>query len=124
MFAAGCGGGGNGLGLKASDKLEVTEDLERERFEVSYGKNAKEIDHTDGDFIPIPKGTVLEVYVTPKSDAKIIEVKPIKLVDGGITDPEEIRNKLINARFLTDDFIDYSISLKVGYLGKELKKME
>jgi hypothetical protein len=123
MFAVGCGGGGgNSLGLKASDKLEVLETLDRERFEVSYGESAKNIDHTDGDFLELPKGTVLEVYVTPKSDAKIIEVKPVKLE--GETDPEKIRDKLINARFLTSDFIDYSITLKVGYLGKEIKKVE
>jgi len=124
MLAVGCGGGGGGkgLGVKEGDTLIAAQTLERERFEASYGEGVKKIDHTDGDFIELPESTWFQVFVTPKSDAKIIEVIPVKL--GAKTDPEEIKNELINARFLTPDFLYYSISLKTEYLGTKVKKKE
>jgi hypothetical protein len=117
MFAVGCGGGG-GLGVKGGDKLEVTQTLDRERLETIYG-NAKSPDHTDGDLITIPEGTVLEVFVTPKSDAKIIEVKPVK--SGDVTDADSLLALFVPERFRTPDFTDYTISIKVEYLGTKVK---
>jgi hypothetical protein len=123
MFAVGCGGGSNnGLGLKEGDKLIVTQALERERFEASYGESVKKIDHTDGDIIEIPEGTVLEVFVTPKSDAKSIEVRPVK--SGDVTDEEALKAMFVSERFRTPDFLYYTISLKSDYLGTKIKKME
>jgi len=123
MFAVGCGGGNNnGLGLKEGDKLVVTQTLERERFEASYGESVKKVDHTDGDIIEIPEGTVLEVFVTPKSDAKSIEVRPVKA--GDVTDEEALRDMFVQERFRTPDFLYYTISLKSDYLGTKIKKVE
>jgi hypothetical protein len=121
-FAVGCGGGG-GLGVKEGDKLVVTQTLERERFEASYGESAKKIDHTDGAIIELPEGTVLEVFVTPKSDAKIIEVRPVKSADG-VTDEEALKERFVHERFRTPDFLYYTISLKADYLGTKVKKVE
>ncbi|MDR2591931.1 MAG: hypothetical protein LBC59_03895 [Chitinispirillales bacterium] len=125
-FAVGCGGGSN-LGVKEGDKLVVTQTLDRERFEASYGENAKKIDHTDGAIIEIPEGTVLEVFVTPKSDAKIIEVRPVKSKDDAgndITDEEALKDKFVQERFRTPDFLYYTISLKAEYLGTKVKKID
>jgi hypothetical protein len=125
MLVVGCGGGKGGsgnLGVKGGDKLVVGEDLDRVRFEASYGDDVKNIVETDGDFIEIPKGTVLEVFVTPKTEAKIIEVVPVKL--GDVTDAEAIKTALVNARFLRENFLYYTISIDAGLLGSKVTKME
>jgi hypothetical protein len=126
VFAVGCGGGGGkggkGLDVKGGDKLYATETLDRVRFEASYGENAKSPDYTEGDFITIPNGTVLEVYVTPKSGVSIIEVVPVKL--GEKTNPDEIRDELINARFLKTTPLYYTISIPIEYYGTKVKKVE
>lgn len=121
-MAVGCGGGG-GLGLKEGDKLVVTQTLDRERFEASYGEDAKKIDHTDGALVEIPEGTVLEVFVTPKSDAKIIEVRPVKSADG-VENADELLALFVHERFRTPDFLYYTFSLKSEYLGTKVKKVE
>jgi len=129
MLAFGCGGGGSGSGVKEGDKLVVSQALDRERFEASYGElNEKgtdfKIDHTDGDFLPdgIPEGTVLEVVATPKSDAKVIVVKIIK--SGDVTGKDELEAKFLPERFRTPDFLFYRISLKMEYLGDKVKKLD
>jgi len=121
VFAVGCGGD-QGLGLKAGDKLLVTQNLERERFEASYGESVKNISNTNGALIEIPEGTVLEVFVTPRSGAKTIEVVPVKVDD--ITDPDQLRDRFVQERYRTPDFLYYSISLDASYLGSKVKKME
>ncbi len=128
MFAVGCTGGSKELGLKGGDKLVVTQTLERERFEASYGESVKKVDHTDGAIIEIPEGTVLEVFTTPKTDAKIIEVKPIKV--GDTTDEEQLTEMFVPERYRkpaekpTDTFLYYTISLPVDYFGTKVKKVE
>ncbi|GBU21693.1 hypothetical protein R80B4_01593 [Fibrobacteres bacterium R8-0-B4] len=125
-FAVGCGGG-NGLGIKEGDKLVVTQTLDREPLGTAYGESVKKIDHTDGDLVQIPEGTVVEVFVTPKSDAKIIEVRPVKSKDDAgndITDEEALKDKFVQERFRTPDFLYYTISLKAEYLGTKVKKIE
>jgi len=125
-FAVGCGGG-NGLGLKAGDKLVVKQALEREQFEASYGESTDKIDHTDGALVDIPEGTVLEVFVTPKSDAKIIVVMPVKSKDDAgneITDVEALVNKFVPERYRTADFLYYTFSLKAEYLGTKVELLK
>jgi len=129
MLAVGCGGGGSGSGVKQGDKLVVTQALDRERFEASYGElNEKgtdfKIDHTDGDFLPdgIPEGTEMEVVTTPKSDAKVIVVKITK--SGDVTSKEDLEAKFLPERFRTPDFLFYRISLKMEYLGDKVKKID
>jgi hypothetical protein len=123
VFTIGCGGGQKGLELKVGDKLVVTKKLERERFEAHYGANAKEISHTDGNLIQIPEGTVLEVAVTPRSDAHMFEVIPVKA--GDITDSEELRNMFIQERYITHDFLFYTITIPSAHLDSSwLKKID
>jgi len=129
MLAGGCGGGGGGnSGLKEGDILVVTQTLERERFEASYGELTADgkdfkIDHTDGDIIELAEGTELEVVVPPKSDSKVIVVKLSKSADG-VTGQEELKEKFVPERFRTPDFLYYRISLKSDYLGNQVKKKE
>jgi hypothetical protein len=121
MFAAGCGGGG-GLGLKEGDKLVVTQNLERIPFEAAYGESVKDIAEREGGNIELPEGTVLEVFVTPKPDAKSIEVRPVKSDD--VTDEEQLKEKFVPERYRRYNFLYYTISVKSEFLGKELKKLE
>jgi hypothetical protein len=130
MLAGGCGGGGKGNSvLKEGDILVVTQALEREKFEASYGEVMEtpkgpdfKIDHTDGDIIELDVGTELEVVVPPKSDSKVIVVKLSKSVDG--LTGEELKEKFVPERFRTPDFLYYRISLKSDYLGNQVKKKE
>jgi len=132
VFAVGCGGEQD-LGLQSGDKLVVTERFERARFEASYGEGIRAITHTNGAFVEIPEGTVMEVFVTPRRGAATIEVIPVQAViqqrdeEGAVrevtvTDADELRNHFVQARYLTHDFIYYSFSFPAEYLGTKLKK--
>ncbi|MDR0330753.1 MAG: hypothetical protein LBH93_03480 [Chitinispirillales bacterium] len=125
-FAVGCGGKSeNKLGIEAGDKLVVTTELPRESFEASYGESVKSITNTDGANISIPEGTVLEVFVTPRNEARTIEVVPVKV--GEVTDAGELRDMFVQERYRTEDlnFLYYTISLNVDYLSSgKIKKVE
>ena len=134
IFAIGCGGSKD-LGIKDGDKLVLNERLERQRFEASYGENANNIDHTDGDFIEIPEKTVFEVFVTPRKEAKTIELRivkaPIRVADasGAIIEREsedynELTVYFVQERFRTYDFLDYTITVPAEYLGTKLTKLQ
>ena len=134
VFVVGCGGN-QGLGIKEGDKLVVTQRLERERFEASYGENVKSITNTNGALIEIPEGTVLEVFVTPKSGAKTIEARivkatvPVEDSTGATTEREiegvdELTPYFIQDRYRTYDFLYYTISLSADYLNTKIKKIE
>jgi len=135
IFAIGCGGGSKDLGIKEGDKLVLTERLERQRFDASYGENAKNVDHTDGDFIEIPEKTVFEVFVTPRKEAKTIEARIVKATikvtdESGATtereseDDTELTTYFIQERYRTYDFLYYTITMPAEYLGTKLKKLE
>jgi len=137
VFVVGCGGGDKGLGIKEGDKLVVTQRLERESFEASYGENVKSITNTNGAFIEIPEGTVLEVFVTPKSGARTIVTRIIKATvtvpsdeEGGapvereIEGVDELTPYFIQDRYRTSDFLYYTISLNADYLNTKIKKIE
>ncbi|MCL2220296.1 MAG: hypothetical protein FWC23_09215 [Chitinispirillia bacterium] len=146
-LAIGCGGG-EGLGIKEGDELVLGERLERARFDASYGelndKGKIEIKSNDGAHVEVPEGTVFKVLVTPRREAKTIEVVPIKttkefvLEDGTaekreITDETEIRDFFVHSRFRegerfedgrTAPFLYYSFSFDAAMLGNQLKKKE
>ena len=130
MLAVGCGGGGGGgMGLKEGDKLIVTQALDRERFEATYGElNEKgtdfKIDHIDGDFLPngIPEGTELEVVVPPKTGSSVVVVKITK--SEGVTSKDALEAKFLPERFRTPDFLFYRISLKMEYLDAKDPKIK
>ena len=134
VIAIGCNGEKK-LGIKEGDKLLVTERLERERFEASYGENVQKITNTNGAFIEIPEGTVLEVFVTPRSGAKTIEARIVKAtvtaedstgapVEREIEGVDELTPYFIQDRYRTYDFLYYTISLNSDYLNTKIKKME
>jgi len=134
IFAIGCDGGKD-LGIKEGDKLVLNERLDRQRFDASYGESVKNVDHTDGDLIQIPEKTVFEVFVTPKKDAKTIETRIVKATinvadEGGAAvtkeseDADELTIFFIPQRYRTSDFLYYTITLPVDFLGTKLKKLE
>jgi hypothetical protein len=118
----GCGGNAGDIGLTGGDRLQVTERLERERFEASYGENVRNVTHTNGAFVEIPEGTILEVFVTPRTGAATIEVVPVRV--GDIEDADALLEMFVQDRYRTHDFLYYSFSLPTEYLGSKLKKVE
>jgi len=140
IFAIGCGGGKD-LGIKEGDKLVLSERLERQRFDASYGENVKAVDHTEGGNIEIPEGTVFEVFVTPRKEAKTIEVRIVKATvkvadeSGAVTDREiegvdELTPYFVPERYRynntgksEDEFLYYTLSVPVEFLGTKLKKL-
>ena len=133
-IAMGCGGS-PGVGVVEGDKLIVTTDLERESVDASYGESVRNVSHTNRWNVEIPEGTVLEVFVTPSRGVNTIEVRPVKVVvdrrneDGDvetveITDERELRDFFVPDRYLTFDFLYYTISLSGDYLDSKVKKME
>jgi len=132
VMAIGCGGG-EGMGIKGGDKLVVTERIERARFDAAYGESAKAPTHNDGAIVEIPAGTVMEVFTTPRKEAKTFEVIPIKViteVDGEkkeITDPTELTEFFVPERFRDGrvaPFLYYTFSFDAALLGSSLKKMD
>ena len=134
IFAIGCGGGKD-LGIKEGDKLVLNERLERQRFDASYGENVKNVDHTDGDFIEIPEKTVFEVFVTPRKEAKTIEVRIVKATiqvadENGVVseneseDENELTSYFIQERYRTPDFLYYTITMPAEFLGTKLTKLQ
>jgi hypothetical protein len=121
-FIVGCGGNTGEIGLVGGDRLKVTERLERERFEASYGEDIRNITHTNGAFVEIPEGTILEVFVAPRNNAATIEVVPFQV--GDVTNSDELLQMFVQERYRTHDFLYYSFSLPTEYLGTKLKKIE
>jgi hypothetical protein len=122
VFIVGCGGNTGDIGLTGGDRLKVTERLERERFEASYGESIRNITHTNGAFVEIPEGTILEVFVTPRNNAATIEVVPMQV--GDVTGLEELRDMFVPERYITHNFLYYSFSLPTEYFGTKLVKVE
>jgi len=123
------------LGIMNGNKLVLTERLARQRFYASYGESVKNVDYTDGDFIEIPEKTVFEVFITPKKDAKTIETRIVKATINvadksgkAVTKESEDENELtrffIPQRYRTSDYLYYTITLPIDFLGTKLKKME
>jgi hypothetical protein len=121
--------------LKEGDLLIVTKKLEKERAVIFYGENARDIDHTNVSWIEIPENTVLEIFVTPKNGAKSIEVRIVKATikvqdKSGVIreresdDGEELASYFIPKRYLTWDFLDYTISLSADYLNSKIIQVE
>jgi hypothetical protein len=134
VVAAGCGGGGEPV-TKIGERFVVVQNLERERFEATYGENPRAPTHTNGAHIEIPEGTVLEVIVTPRNDANIFEVRPVKAYeevrdDAGnvtrreVTDEDELAIMFVQERYRTYDFLFYTIFLNVDYIDTKLRKVE
>jgi bifunctional DNA-binding transcriptional regulator/antitoxin component of YhaV-PrlF toxin-antitoxin module len=148
VLAIGCGKGESDLGLKAGDKLEVTEKLEREKFLVrqgtiskdKQGKSVLNITDTNEGNVDIPAGTILEVFDTPKKGAVVIEFVAKKAtatnaegVTVEVTDSEELTSVFIPQRYLNvvpEDqakgiaFLYYTFTLKPDYVGTKLKKVD
>ncbi len=116
VFLIGCGG--NEQQLKKGDRLIVTEGLSREKIGMEYTDGS-----TDGTNTDVPKGTVLEVVITPKVGASMVEVIPVE-VDGK-NDPEEIQEFFVPKRFRKrDGFVSYSLVLKNEHIGTKVKIAE
>lgn len=116
VFLVGCGG--SGPGVKKGDKLVVSETLPRERIGMEYSEGV-----TDGTYKEIPKGTVLEVVITPKVGASGVEVIPVEVE--GKKDPEEVQHFFVPERFSNrEGFLGYSLVLKNEYIGTKVNKAE
>jgi hypothetical protein len=121
------------MGIKGGDKLLVTERIERARFDAAYGESARTPTHNDGALVEVPEGTVMEVFTTPRKDARTFEVVPIKTiveVDGEkreITDANEILEFFVHERFRDGriaPFLYYTFSFDAGLLGTTFKKLD
>ena len=134
VVAIGCGGS-QGPGIQSGDRFVVTEGFDRVRFEASYGDQPSAPTHTNGAFIEIPAGTVLEVVVTPRKDARIFEVRPVQATvevlneDGvaeniEITDADELRDIFVQERYRTYNFLYYTITISIEDIGTKLKKAD
>lgn len=117
VFAiAGCGSQNQ---IKKGDRLSVEETLEREKIETLWEDES----FSDAFKNDIPKGTILEVSYPPRTGSTVVECIPVEV--NGIKDadsveallvPENIRNK--------EGYKGYTISIKMDYIGKQVKKVK
>jgi len=118
VFALALTGCGSNDEIKKGDRLSVEETLEREKIETLW----EDASYSDAFNNDIPKGTILEVSFQPRTGSKVIECTPVEV--NGVKDadsveallvPENIRNK--------DGYKGYTISIKLDYIGKKVKKL-
>lgn len=105
--------------IKKGDRLSVEQTLEREKIETLW----EDASYSDAFKNDIPKGTILQVTFAPRTGSSAVECTPIEV--NGIKDadaveailvPENIRNK--------EGYKGYTISIKLEYIGKQVKKIK
>jgi hypothetical protein len=111
----GCGSPKNSV--KKGDRLIVQEVL-REKAETQWDDS-----HTDGFIKEIPIGTVLEVVYAPRTGSSIVECIPVEVE--GIKDADSVEQYFVPENiYNTDGYKTFSFSMKLEYIGKQLKKAE
>lgn len=105
--------------IKKGDRLSVEQTLEREKIETLW----EDASYSDAFKNDIPQGTILEVTYPPRTGSAVVECKPVEI--NGVKDadsveailvPENIRNK--------EGYKGYTISIKLDYIGKQIKKLK
>ena len=117
VFAiTGCGSNNE---IKLGDRLSVEETLEREKIETLWEDKS----YSDDFNKDIPKGTILEVSYPPRTGSKIVECTPIEI--NGIKDADSVEALLVPENIRTKEgYKGYTISIKLDYIGKQVKKLE
>lgn len=109
----------SGCGIKTistqkGDKLIVQENLPRENVETLW-----EGSYTDGFTTEIPKGTVLEVLLTPNAGSSIIECTVIEI--NGEKDPGAIEEFFVSEQIrIREGYKGCIFSIKKEYLGTKV----
>ncbi len=114
VIIGGCSSGGE---VKKGDIL-VVKNLIQEQAETQWENN-----YTDRFIAALPKGTRLQVTVTPTPEAKVFECIPVEV--NGEKDPDSIEAYIVPDSFRKKpDYLSYKFIFDKKYVGSKLKRAD